>query len=132
MTAMTILNKLFALLLANQSLTDHSRMLRNFLSSIAAILGLLIMITMMTGTLVVGGLYTGYLALLAHGQTEYQALSILGGITLSFIVILGAFLAIRLKRLRQIPTQFSYGPLPLATRVSDIGHAFVNGLMQKP
>ena len=129
---MNLFGKLVALIVANQSLTDNSKMIRGFLSNLATILGLLLVITMMTGTLLVGGLYTSYLALLANGWTTYEALSLLGGIVAGLTLIFSLFLIARLNRLKAIPRQFSYIHPPVTDRLMGVGQAFLNGLMQKP
>lgn len=131
MTAMSVINNIIALFLAGQSFMDHSRMLRSFLTSIAAILGLFLILAMMLGTLVIGGLYAGYLALLAHEWTTYQALGIIGGILAVLIASVGALLAVRLKRLRAIPLQTPFQQSPITSRVTDIGQAFMDGFLKK-
>jgi len=132
MAAMNLLSKLLALIVANQSFADNSRLIRTFFSNLAAVLGLLLALTMLTGTLIVGSLYAGYLALLAHGWTNYEALSLLGGSTALITLILAAILYYRIKRLRQIPRPLTRLYPPIADRLVDVGHAFVDGLMQKP
>lgn len=132
MAAMNMFGKLVALMLANQNFADNSRLIRGFLSNLATILILLLILTMMVGTLVVGGLYTGYLSLLANGWTTYEALSLLGSIIFVLVLALSALLIFRLKQLKTVPRQFIYIQPPFTNRLLGIGQAFVNGLMQKP
>jgi len=133
---MSVLNKLFAFAIANQrlsaGLSSSTHFLRHFLANLATILTLLLIIAMMVGALIVGALYAGYLGLISNGFTVYQSLGILGGVIFVLLLFFGATLAIRLKRLRTLPTRVPpFQPPAVVSRLTNIGHAFVDGLLQR-
>lgn len=128
---MAVLNKLITLFITKQSLMDNSRLLKNFLSHITAILVLFLLIAMSLGTLVIGGLYTGYLALMNHGWTNNDAFLLLGGIVFGFTVLFSVLAFVSIKKLRRPTIRRSSFETTITDRLTNISNAFMDGLLKR-
>lgn len=104
---------------------------QKFLSGIAAAVALTIVSGMMVGTLLIGGLYALYALLLHFGLPVFNAMFTTGAVAFGVTALLIAVTAQCLQKLLVIPKDFIQAEAPLASRVSNVADAFVDGLLTR-
>ena len=98
---------------------------RRFVSNMAVVMLLTVITGMLAGTLLLGGCYATYLALIRHGFEMDAAALIVGGIV-ALATLLSAILTLRfIRRLWN-----ALLPLPANRRVRRIASAFVDGFTE--
>jgi len=101
---------------------------QRLMSGIIVVTGLTIIISIMIGTMLVGGLYAGYSALLHYGIQPQVAMIIIGVSAILITITLVILTLSCLSRLRQMPRTL-LKQSPLTSCAMDALDAFSNGLM---
>ena len=125
------ISNLIGLLTLGTSLKE-TPMFRQFLSGMAAVVTLTIVIGMMVGALLLGGLYGFYLTLIQHGLETGPAILTVIGTTIMVIVIMTMSTIAYLKRMFDIPRMLSDTGSPMLARFNSLIDSFADGLLTRP
>lgn len=123
-----MLGKIIAALIMRKTISPGIPLFQRLLAGMAAMLILSLIASILTGALVVGGVYFVYNALIVEGLDPQIALA--GAGTLLFVLILALVLttAILARNLRGVVKRIMIAEHPITHRVTSIADAFVEGL----
>jgi hypothetical protein len=125
--SVAMLGKIAGFLLLQKTVSTSTSLAKNLLASMAAIIVLALIATLLLGFLILGGIYIGHQSLLAFGYSEQAAALITSGGILCLLVIILLLLAHYVQKIRDIPGRLVINEAPVVNVVSYIADAFVEG-----
>lgn len=125
------LGKLAALVVMRKTISPGMPLFQRLLGGIAAVMVLALIASVLTGVLVIGGLYAIYLTLIAYGLDTQAAAISLAVVTL--VLIAGCFggAVLCARNLRTVMRRMMIMESPVAYRAGTVANAFVDGLMDR-
>lgn len=125
------LGSLAALLLASRRNAASPVMVQRFLSGIAMVIGLAVILGLCAASLIIAGIYGVYRGLIAHGLEPSVALLSVTVLMVLVIVLLIALLRDKIRALREIPGAILQSEAPIVSDIKQTVSAFLDGLTGK-
>ena len=126
-----MLGKIAGMILLQRTVSASSTLLESLLAGMAAIAVLALIATLLFASLIMGGIYVGYQALLASGFTAQAAALVTGGVIFCLLIVAVVAIIACIRKIRGIPKRLVTNEAPMINIVSQIADAFTEGF-RKP
>ncbi len=121
-----MLNKILALL-ALQHSSSNSLLFQQLLVGVGAVIFLSLTTAFLTSVLIAGAVCLGYNLLVSYGLNEHAAMFALGILLLIILLITACTAGYYARKIKQISKQLLAIENPIASRVSNLVSAFIDG-----
>lgn len=122
-----MLAKLVSLLLLRKSISVGTSLLESLLVGMALVFMLGLLASMLFTSLIAGGIYVAYHAMLAHGIAPLTADYLLGGIIFMALIIIILSAVIFAYRISHIPKQLMTSDSVIGKHITEVIDAFADG-----
>lgn len=127
-----LLSKLLGLILLRRTVSAGTSLLEGLLTGVASIFTLGLVFSILVSSLITGGIYVSYNALVAHSGDPMRAAVFVGSAILLMLAFILIVLAVSISRIGKLPKHFAGTESELAKSANQVIDSFLAGLEGKP
>lgn len=125
------IGKTIAMLLFNDNELNKAALFRNFLSGLAVIVVIALVIAMLVSALVLGAVIYAHNLLVLAGVNQHAATAVIVAIVLAIIALLTKCLLKKIDDMKDLPAQLAEKEAPIAVQANGIARSFLDGLLNR-